>query len=345
MVHLLAALAHEGGSLIQPRDCPACGRGGPFSAVESWRDSVAGGQYSLWSCAPCGIVFSEPREPVGADWYEKAAPLRGLEKRPEPGSDWRFRTFLKKKLPPGKILDVGCGDGGFLELAQQNGWKGVGFDYEARMIALGKARGVEVHVSEFAAFCASRAAGEFDAITLFDVLEHTPEPLELLGRLIPLLKKGGHIALTLPNAMRPIPFKREEHDFPPHHFTRWTPEAMRGFLERNGFAVVQQDTGSLKLVYLSDHIYFYALMPFMLSLAKRVLFGKAEEGKTVTELYASLGKTGALADKGLRQNLIDAVKFFLRVITIPVAVLMWLWYRSTCPLPGDCLYTFARRVD
>lgn len=305
---------------------------------------MAGGQYSLWSCAPCGVVFSEPREPVGADWYEKAAPLRAKEKKNAPSSDWRFQTFLKKKLTPGKILDVGCGDGGFLELAQQNGWTGVGFDYETRMIALGKARGVEVHVSEFAAFCASRAAGEFDAITLFDVLEHTPEPLELLGKLIPLLKKGGHVALTLPNAMRPIPFTREEHDYPPHHFTRWTPEAMRGFLERNGFSVVHQDAGSLKLAYLSDHIYFYALMPCMLSLAKRLLFGNAEESKTVTELYASSGGTGALADKSLRQSLVDAVKLVLRLITIPVAVLMWLWYRATRPLPGDCLYTLARRA-
>ncbi len=306
---------------------------------------MAGGEYALWACAPCGVVFSEPREPVGADWYEKAAPLRAKETKPAPGSDWRFRTFLENKLPPGKILDVGCGDGGFLELAQQNGWTGVGFDYETRMIALGKARGVEVHVAEFAAFCASRAAGEFDAITLFDVLEHTPEPRELLGRLVPLLKKGGYVALTLPNSERPIPFVREEHDYPPHHFTRWSPEAMRGFLEREGFTVVRQDAGSLKLAYLSDHVYFYALVPFMLSLAKRVLFGKADESKTVTELYASSGSTGALANKGTRQALVDAVKFVLRLITYPVALLMWLYYRATRPFPGDCLYTLARRAS
>lgn len=331
--------------LIQPRDCPACGRGGPFAAVDAWRDPVAGGRYALWSCAPCGVVFSEPREPVGADWYEKAAPLRAKEHKPAPGSDWRFQRFLKEGLPPGKILDVGCGDGGFLELAQSGGWKGVGFDYETRMIELAKARGVEAHACDFAAFCASRGSGEFDAITLFDVLEHTPEPRELLGRLIPLLKKGGYVALTLPNARRPIPFIREEHDYPPHHFTRWSPEAMRGFLERNGFAVVHQDAGSLKLAYLSDHIYFYVLMPFMLSFAKRVLFGEDDEGKTVTELYAASGGTGALADKSLRQSLVDVVKFILRLITIPIAALMWLWYRATSLFPGDCLYTLARRVD
>jgi len=281
---------------------------------------------------------------VGAGWYEKAAPLRALETKSPAERDWRFLSFLGENLPPGKILDVGCGDGGFLELAQRQRWVGIGFDYETRMIALAQARGVEAHASEFAAFCAARGPSEFDAITLFDVLEHTPEPRELLGRLIPLLKRGGHVALTLPNAQRPIPFVREEHDYPPHHFTRWSPEAMRGFLEREGFVVVRQDAGSLKLAYLSDHVYFYALMPFMLSLAKRVLFGKAEEGKTVTELYATSGSTGALSNKGTRQALVDAVKFVLRLITYPAALLMWLCYRATRPFPGDCLYTLARRA-
>ncbi len=289
------------------------------------------------------MTFSEPREAVGPGWYEKAAPLRAKEKKSLPGSDWRFTTFLAEGLSPGKILDVGCGDGGFLELAQSAGWTGVGFDYETRMIALGKARGVEVHAEEFTVFCRSRAAGEFDAVTLFDVLEHTPEPLELLGLVTPLLKKGGHVALTLPNALRPIPFVREEHDYPPHHFTRWTPEAMKGFLERNGFVVVHQDAGCLKISYLSDHVYFYALMPFLLSVAKRALFGKTDESRTVSELYASTGGGGALSDKSRRQALVDAAKLGLRLFTWPAALLMWLWYRATRPLPGDSLYTLARR--
>ncbi len=213
------------------------------------------------------------------------------------------------------------------------------------MIALAKAKGVEVHAVDFESFCRSRPASEFDAVTLFDVLEHTPEPRELLGLVKPLLKKGGHIVLTLPNALRPIPFVREEHDYPPHHFTRWTPEAMRGFLEREGFAVLHQDAGSLKISYLSDHIYFYALMPSALALAKRLLFGKTGESKTVTELYAETGAGGALADKSLRQNLVDAAKAVLRLITWPAAIFMWLFYRATRSLPGDCLYTLARREN
>jgi len=304
---------------------------------------VAGGHYALWSCAPCGVVFSEPRQAPPPDWYEKAAPLRAKEIQPIPEGDPRFAFFLGAGLTPGKLLDAGCGDGGFLALAQASGWKGVGFDYEKRMIEIAKFRGVEAHASEFDAFCRSRGAGEFDAIALFDVLEHTPEPTELLGKLKPLLKKGGHVVLTLPNALRPLPFVREEHDYPPHHFTRWTPEAMKGFLERNGFRVVRQDSGLLRLAYLSDHICFYAVMPFVLGIAKRLLFGAASEGKTITELYQTTGKAGALADKSLRQNLVDTAKILMHAVTWPAAIGLCVYYRATRPHPGDCLYTLARR--
>lgn len=347
MVHLLAAVAHEGRSLkpSDPRSCPACERGGPFSFVEPWRDPVAGGDYALWSCPACAVVFSEPRQAPPSDWYEKAAPLRAKEIQPLPSSDWRFASFLKDILPPGKILDVGCGDGGFLALAQRSGWMGLGFDYEFRMIEIAKTRGVEVKVDEFGAFCRSRAAGEFDAIVLFDVLEHTPEPSQLINLVKPLLKKGGHLALTLPNALRPLPFVREEHDYPPHHFTRWSPEAMKGFLDRNGFSIVRQDAGALKVRYLSDHLFFYALMPCVLGLAKRLMFGSSAQGKTVSELYASSGGSGVLADRSRRQKLVDAFKFVLRLLTWPAALLMWAYYTATRPLPGDCLYTLARREN
>jgi hypothetical protein len=84
-------------------------------------------------------------------------------------------------------------------------------------------------------------------------------------------------------------------------------------------------------------------MPTALSLAKRALFGGAHEGKTVTELYASAGAAGGLSDKARRQALVNGAKLVLRLFTWPAALLLWLRYRATRPLPGDCLYTLARR--
>ncbi|UPT73990.1 MAG: hypothetical protein M0D55_19515 [Elusimicrobiota bacterium] len=117
---------------------------------------------------------------------------------------------------------------------------------------------------------------------------------------------------------------------------------MRTFLANHGFSVVRQDAGTLKLAYLSDHLYFAALAP-LIAVYKRAKFGAASAEKTVTELEA--GGTGVLSDKSRRQGIVDAVKLVVRVVTWPLATLMWAYYRLTRPFPGDSLYTLARRVD
>jgi len=326
--------------------CPACGGPPPFERVESHHDRVGGRDYVLYLCKSCGVTFSEPREAVGPEWYEKAAPLRGKEARGLPAGDWRFRQFFADRVPPGRLLDVGCGDGGFLALAKDRGFRVSGFDYDERVAARARARGLEdVRAEELSRFLASRRPGEFDVITLFDALEHVPEPGRLVDDLLRLLVPGGRIAITLPNALRPLLLGREEHDYPPHHFTRWTPRAMRRFLEGKGFVIERQSADHLRLEFLSDHVFFYSLMPRALAAAKKILFrGAAREGASVTQLYAEGRGEGRLADPARRQALVDATRDVFRVLFLPAA---WLWrarIRARQPDCGDCLYTLARRA-
>ncbi len=335
--------------------CPACPTTVSALSVETWLDRIGGREYRILRCRDCGVVFSEPREAVGADWYEKAAPLRDQETRPAPERDWRFRAFFKEKLPPGKLLDVGCGGGEFLALAKERDFSVAGFDYERRMVESARSRGIaEAEWGEFDDYCRRKTADAFDYISLFDVLEHVPEPGLFLTEIRRLLKKGGHIVVTLPNAERPLPWGREEHDYPPHHFTRWSPEAMRGFLERHGFFVVRQETAHLKVSYLNDHLFFYVLMPGLLALARGVLFGKRKG--TITELYkktptAASGRfsgdwrnalRSTLSDKLCRQRLVNAFKSLCAVLTYPLATVMTVYYLLKRDRCGDCLYTLAR---
>ena len=316
--------------------------------MEDHFDKIGGKRYTLLRCPACGVISTEPREAVGADWYVKAAPIRDQVSRPDPGEDWRFREFAADRLPPGKLLDVGCGDGRFLQLAARLGFAGTGFDYDERTVAQARAKGLtDVHAAEFSAFCASRRPGEFDAATLFDVLEHTPEPAWFLGEVARLLKPGGHLVLTMPNAFRPTPWGREEHDYPPHHFTRWNPDTMRGFLERHGFEVVRQETGASDLrAYLSAHFFFYRVMPWALKAAKRILFrgaGSTGGAETISELYEKGGpRPGLLADKMRRQRLVDKARLAFDVIFYPAAAVLAAWYRLREPRCGDGLYTLAR---
>ncbi len=315
--------------------------------VENHFDHYGGRSYRLFRCRVCAVVSTEPRTAVGADWYVKATPLRDRESRPPPESDWRFQQFLSDRLTPGRLLDVGCGDGGFLRLAAGHGFAPIGFDYDARVVAQAKARGLDACAMEFSDFIAGCKPGEFDFVTMFDVLEHTPEPAWFFGQVKRLIRPGGHVVITLPNALRPLPWGREEHDFPPHHFTRWTPDAMKDFLEREGFEVIRQEAGALKLRYLCDHFFFYRLMPNVLALARRVLFGKPAEGTgaTLTELYDRAGgaKAGMLGDKMRRQKIINAARCSFQCLFAPVGLCLKTYYCSREPRSGDCLFTLARR--
>lgn len=332
---------------MTPSGCPACSSQAQPAPVEEHFDRIGSKTYRIVRCPDCGVVSSEPREAVGADWYAACSPLRGRQARPAPESDRRFRLFFDEGLPPGRLLDVGCGDGGFLVLAARRGFTVSGFDYDERVAAQARAKGLDdVHAMEFSDFIAGRQPAEFDAATLFDVLEHTPEPAWFLKKIKGLLKPGAHIAITLPNALRPLPWGREEHDYPPHHFTRWTPEALKGFLERSGFEVVHQDCDRLELRYLSDHFFFYRLMPRLISLAKRVLFGRGgvQENTTLSELYDRGGGAcpGALGDRLTRQKLVNAARLVFQIASAPFFLILMLTYRLRRTHCGNHLYTLAR---
>lgn len=332
------------------RACPACEGSREPAFVEEKRDPVGGVNYRLHRCANCGLVFCDPRDPVGPEWYEKAAPLRAVETRSAPQSDARFAWFLGLGLSPGRLLDVGCGGGGFMAAATARGWKATGVDYEERMIALAREQGLDAYAQDLYKFLKSRAAKEFDAAVLFDVLEHSPEPRELLAAIKPVLKRGGHLAVTFPNEERPAWFGRESFDYPPHHFTRWNASALRGFLQREGFTVVDLRTAGPSVRWFSEVIFYGWLAPSAVSAVRRILFGPDSRG-TLTDLYSAGaaapsaappdGLKGFLADPSHRKAAADAFKYACRLVTYPVAAVLALACRLR-PRSGEYLYCLAR---
>ena len=318
--------------------------------MEEWRDPIGGVVYSLSRCSACGVVFSDPRDLVGPDWYEKSAPLRAVEIRGTPRSDPRFSWFLNAGLAPARLLDIGCGDGGFMEVAACEGWKTTGVDYESRMIELARAKGLDAHCAELAAFLKRRAAKEFDTVTLFDVLEHTPEPRDMIAAIKPVLKRGGHLAVTFPNAGRPTWFGRESFDYPPHHFTRWNEDALRLFLEREGFAVVQLRTPGPSVRWFSEVIFHGIISPAIIGIVKKILFGPQSTG-SLTSLYEKAPSVESATAQGAikkylskasrRHAAANAFRYLSRLVTYPIGAVLALLCRFR-PGTGEYLYCLAR---
>jgi 2-polyprenyl-3-methyl-5-hydroxy-6-metoxy-1,4-benzoquinol methylase len=110
----------------------------------------------------------------------------------------RFKTatrhfrMVKRLCPPGRILDVGCASGLFLDLALQEGWSGAGLEpsetLSRKAQALLKDRAeIQQRTLEQAEF----PPHSFDVITLWDVLEHVPLPVVFLKQCNTLLKPGA----------------------------------------------------------------------------------------------------------------------------------------------------------
>lgn len=99
---------------------------------------------------------------------------------------------------PSRVLDYGCGNGAFMARAAALGHDVVGVDLDETALSQARQRGLKVrHVTEVSG---KGFDAQFDMITANHVIEHVPDPVDLLIRLHRWLKPGGKIYLECPNA-------------------------------------------------------------------------------------------------------------------------------------------------
>jgi len=140
------------------------------------------------------------------------------------------------RLTGGRILDVGSGTGAFVSALRQAGWRADGLepDSVARQVGL-RDFGISLLESEQ---LYKLPSGEFDAITLWHVLEHVHDLKGYMREFHRLLKPGGRLLLALPNHT-----SRDAHYFQqwwaaydvPRHLYHFAPESIRALSEQTGF--------------------------------------------------------------------------------------------------------------
>lgn len=153
---------------------------------------------------------------------------------------WWFtarRNILRGQLqgmnlvPAARILEVGCGPGGNLQMLQEFGdVTAVEMDDGARQFAadLSGLRILPGHLPD-----GLPAMGDFDLIGLFDVLEHVPQDRLALQVLRPLLRPGGQLLLTVPAN----PWMFGPHDRAHHHQRRYSASQLRQLCAQAGWEV------------------------------------------------------------------------------------------------------------
>jgi SAM-dependent methyltransferase len=148
----------------------------------------------LIRCGHCGLAqrSSCPSEEALADLYRQTG-AEAMDYDFTANSAWvEAREFLQERWSTGdapRILDVGCHTGAFLAgLPAQ--WSRFGIESATAPIAIARSRGVEV-IAPRLQDVSPHWHGSFDAVCLFDVLEHLVDPAAGLVEASRLLKDGG----------------------------------------------------------------------------------------------------------------------------------------------------------
>jgi 2-polyprenyl-3-methyl-5-hydroxy-6-metoxy-1,4-benzoquinol methylase len=202
---------------------------------------------------------------VGAEtsWYASSW-LYGLRKADAESAGkegkvpWNFAQALSRMRPAkgSKLLDVGCAEGYFLHLARQMGYEVTGLDFDP--VSLQMARelfGIDSVYQYRVEELHDRFPGTlFDAVTIFEVLEHTANPYQAVCSIQSVLKPGGRLFLSVPGSRRWPRIFHPEVDAPPHHLTLWTKEALVRLLERAGFRVHGVEVKPLEVDELVLHV-------------------------------------------------------------------------------------------
>jgi SAM-dependent methyltransferase len=162
---------------------------------------------ALLACAECGQLVSQVSEEDyrrGMLRYDAADFNRpeGAERERRLAVARRRLLEIARRLDSAparlRLLDVGCSRGHFLEAARALGFAAEGVEPAAGVAAEARAAGLEVHTGRLEE--QRFPDGRFDAVTLFEVIEHLPEPRPLLAECRRILRPGGILLLSTGNA-------------------------------------------------------------------------------------------------------------------------------------------------
>lgn len=229
--------------------CPACtsSRITVLDVIPTLRDAHGRFISFVTGCHDCGLLFTNPPrsqeelQQYYADegpWAEvmHARRLRGKARerirKPLTARDRlliALEPYVPVNAPPAgaRVLDFGCGDGKFLDRLQNRGWETYGIE-PAMGVAFGRHRRLDVPPQD----------GSFDFVIVHHVLEHVPEPLDLLRQLGGAMREGGVLFISLPRLDTVAQHGHLKYCLDGRkHLVSFSETCLAGLLARAGFAI------------------------------------------------------------------------------------------------------------
>jgi 2-polyprenyl-3-methyl-5-hydroxy-6-metoxy-1,4-benzoquinol methylase len=234
--------------------CNCCGAD-DTSPVLVGRDLLHGlaGEFTLVQCSRCGLIYMNPQltpselEAYYPEDYEAHVGTRrqrlgwlrrldynyGIEKR---------HRAIRRYAETGRLLDVGCGAGAFLEGMRERGWQVEGIEPGVRAATYAREElGLEIQNATLEE--AHLELASLDVVTMWNVLEHLSDPVQSLNRIREALRPGGLLVCAIPNVdsydLRLFQQYWAGYDLPRHLFV-FPPETLQRMVQSAGFEVLDR---------------------------------------------------------------------------------------------------------
>jgi len=193
--------------------CPVCRSASRthFASGYDYELQTCRNEWNFWQCCECSAVWLDPR-PAAAELaviypstyyaYNRSNKTSLVARKGKELLDRiKFSGFLKQTRVPSSFLDIGCGDGRYLDLFARRGIpkdRIYGLDLSEEHVRQLRDRGYKVYQRRVED-CTDIPAASIDLATMFHVIEHVAEPARVVRRIAGWLSPGGALVVETPN--------------------------------------------------------------------------------------------------------------------------------------------------
>lgn len=236
-----------------PTCCPLC--------ISAARYDFAKFGKEFYSCTSCGLGFIHP--PLHLDEIMKLYDQSYYDSWGIAGDDtaterMKQATFhdklavIEKGMPDkGRILDIGCATGFFLDAARQRGWEPYGVELSSYSSAQARKKIGEERIFTGQVEEARFTEGFFDTVVMTDVIEHVMDVQSFVVEVARILRPGGVVAITTPNPLTLSCRLLGKHwpHYKLEHLLYFTPDALSLLMKPLGFRRQQLLTATKTLTF------------------------------------------------------------------------------------------------